>query len=74
MRLLPITGTAARPAIADFLSRIGRRKLVMPTYRALAQTADGLRFAREVFAKARPGLHPITIGSVEATLAAKPVS
>ena len=47
--------TAARPAIADFLSRIGRRKLVMPTYRALAQTSDGLRFAREVFAKARPG-------------------
>ena len=66
--------TAARPAIADFLSRIGRRKLVMPTYRALAQTADGLRFAREVFAKARPGLHPITIGSVETALAAKPAS
>jgi aminopeptidase N len=66
--------TAARPAIADFLSRIGRRKLVMPTYRALAQTSDGLRFAREVFAKARPGLHPITIGSVEAVLAAKPAA
>jgi leukotriene-A4 hydrolase len=63
---------AARPAIADFLSQIGRRKLVMPTYRALAETPDGLRFAREVFAKARPGLHPITIGSVEATLADKP--
>jgi aminopeptidase N len=66
--------TAARPAIADFLSRIGRRKLVMPTYRALAQTPDGLRFAREVFAQARPGLHPITIGSVEQVLAAKQVS
>jgi hypothetical protein len=66
--------TAARPAIADFLSRIGRRKLVMPTYRALAQTPDGLRFAREVFARARPGLHPITIGSVEAVLAVKQAS
>ena len=65
---------AARPAIADFLSRIGRRKLVIPTYRALAQTPDGLRFAREVFAKARPGLHPITVGSVEAALADKPAS
>ena len=63
---------AARPAIADFLSRIGRRKLVMPTYRALAQTPDGLRLARDVFAMARPGLHPITIGSVEVALAEKP--
>ena len=66
--------TAARPAIADFLARIGRRKLVMPTYKALAATPDGLAFAREVFAKARPGLHPITIGSVEAALADKPAT
>jgi hypothetical protein len=63
---------AARPAIAEFLSRIGRRKLVMPTYNALAKTADGQAFARGVFARARAGLHPITIGSVEAALADKP--
>ena len=60
--------TAARPAIADFLGRIGRRKLIMPTYGALAATPDGLAFAKVVFAKARPGYHPITIGSVEQTL------
>ena len=62
--------TAARPAIAEFLGHIGRRKLIMPTYGALAATPDGLVFAKEVFAKARPGYHPITIGSVEETLAA----
>ncbi|OGT56148.1 MAG: aminopeptidase [Gammaproteobacteria bacterium RIFCSPHIGHO2_12_FULL_63_22] len=61
--------TTARPAIADFLSRIGRRKLIMPTYAALAQTPDGLAFAQGVFEKARPGYHPITTGSVEQTLA-----
>ena len=61
---------AARPAIADFLGRIGRRKLIMPTYGALAATPDGLAFAKEVFAKARPGYHPITIGSVDKTLSA----
>jgi hypothetical protein len=66
--------TPARPAIAVFLSQIGRRKLVMPIYRALAQTPDGLRFGRDVFAKARPGLHPITVGSVETALADKPAS
>ena len=61
--------TTARPAIADFLSRIGRRKLIMPTYAALAQTPDGLAFAKGVFETARPGYHPITTGSVEQTLA-----
>ena len=60
---------AARPAIAAFLGEIGRRKLIMPTYGALAATPDGRAFAEEVFAKARPGYHPITIGSVEKTLA-----
>ncbi len=60
---------AARPSMAAFLERIGRRKLIMPTYGALAATPDGLAFAQEVFAKARPAYHPITIGSVEQTLA-----
>lgn len=55
----------ARPAIAQFLQRIGRRKLIMPTYEALVKTTDGLAFAKEVFAKARSGYHPITTGSVE---------
>jgi leukotriene-A4 hydrolase len=61
----------ARPAMAEFLSKVGRRKLVMPIYSALAKTPEGLTFAREIFAKARPALHPITIGSVEAALAVK---
>jgi leukotriene-A4 hydrolase len=59
----------ARPAIADFLKRIGRRKLVMPTYEALAASDEGRAFARKVFAEARPGYHPITVGAVEAALA-----
>lgn len=58
----------ARPAIAEFLQRIGRRKLIMPTYQALAATSDGHAFAQEVFAKAKPGYHPITTGSVESVL------
>ncbi|MBB5208137.1 M1 family metallopeptidase [Chiayiivirga flava] len=62
----------ARPAIAQFLQRIGRRKLVMPTYEALVATPDGKEFARQVFEKAKPGYHPITTASVEALLAKKP--
>ena len=60
---------AARPPMAKFLESIGRRKLVMPIYGALVATPDGLAFAKEVFAKAKPGYHPITIGSVEQKLA-----
>jgi aminopeptidase N len=67
----------ARPAIAAFLERIGRRKLIMPIYEELVKTPDGLAFAKEVFAKARPGYHPITTASVQDTIAkaeAKPAS
>jgi len=66
---------AARGEMGKFLERVGRRKLIMPTYKALTATPDGLAFARQVFARARPGYHPITTGSVEQAIAeAAPVS
>ncbi len=58
----------ARPAIEAYLIKIGRRKLIMPTYNALAKTDEGRAFAQAVFAKAKPGYHPITVGSVEQAL------
>src|SRR5690606_997365 len=61
---------AADEAMAAFMQRVGRRKLIMPIYFALVQTPEGLAFAKDVFAKAEPGYHPITSGSVEATIAA----
>jgi leukotriene-A4 hydrolase len=59
----------AYPAIADFVRTIGRRKLIMPTYEALAATGAGLEFAKEQLAAARPGYHPITTASVEKVIA-----
>ncbi len=65
----------ANDAIAAFLQRIGRRKLIMPTYEALVRTQDGLALAKSVFEKARPGYHPITTGSVQKLIeAAKPTA
>jgi leukotriene-A4 hydrolase len=58
----------ARPAIAEFLKRIGRRKLILPIYEALSHTDEGREFARKVFAEAKPGYHPITTSAVEAAL------
>jgi len=59
----------ARPAMSLFLRKIGRRKLIMPTYEALVQSEEGLAFATQIFAMSRAGYHPITAGSVEAVLA-----
>ncbi|MCX7556329.1 M1 family metallopeptidase [Xanthomonadaceae bacterium JHOS43] len=75
MRWFPLTVRSgyfeARPAMAEFLQRVGRRKYVLPVYQALAATKEGREFAREVFAQARPGYHPITTTSVEVVLGDK---
>ncbi len=60
---------AAREDMGKFLERVGRRKLILPVYKALVATPDGLAFAEQVFAKAKPATHPITAGSVEAIIA-----
>jgi aminopeptidase N len=59
----------ARPAMSLFLRKIGRRKLVMPTYEALVLTEDGRTYANQIFTLAKPGYHPITSTSVAALLA-----
>ncbi|TDK22748.1 M1 family peptidase [Luteimonas aestuarii] len=59
----------ANDAAVAFVERIGRRKLIVPVYEALVQTEPGLALAREAFARARPGYHPITTGSVERIIA-----
>lgn len=60
--------TQANEALAAFTERVGRRKLIMPIYTALVQTEPGLALAKEIFARARPGYHPITTASVEAVI------
>lgn len=52
--------------LAAFLNRVGRMKLVLPVYKALAASSRPL--AEELFANARPGYHPITTAAVERLL------
>ncbi len=61
----------ARPQIATFIQRIGRRKLILPIYEALAKTDEGKQFAIGVFEKAKAGYHPLTRGSVAKVLGIK---
>ncbi len=58
----------AYPKMEEFLIRVGRRKLIMPTYMALVATSEGTEVARRVLEEARPGYHPITTASVERLL------
>ena len=55
----------ANEAAGAFIERVGRRKLILPIYAELVKTPEGLAFAKAAFAKAKPGYHPITTGSVQ---------
>jgi hypothetical protein len=59
---------AADNRLESYLTLIGRRKLVLPLYRALAETPDGRRRALATYAKARPFYHPITVDSIDRLL------
>jgi leukotriene-A4 hydrolase len=57
--------------LETYLTTIGRRKLVLPLYKALLAAGDeGRRRAQDVYAKARGGYHPITVESVDRLLEA----
>ncbi len=56
-------------AAAEHMTRIGRLYLTTPVYRAFARTPEGLAFAKQTYAKARSGYHPMTQQAVERILA-----
>lgn len=72
MRWYPLTirsgYEAARPAMREFLLKIGRRKLIQPIYEALVGSEEGRAFAKAVYKEARPGYHPIARRSIERML------
>jgi len=60
--------TAANPELERFLMTVGRQKYLKPLYEALAKTPEGKQFARKVYARARPGYHPIAQTTVDRIL------
>jgi aminopeptidase N len=59
------------PAMSKYLISIGRRKLIVPLYKALAETPEGKAWALEVYAKARPGYHGLAQGTIDGVLKGK---
>jgi len=55
----------ALPRLEEFLVSIGRRKYIKPLYEELVRTPEGLARARAVYARARPGYHPIAVDTVD---------
>ncbi|WP_293749661.1 leukotriene A4 hydrolase C-terminal domain-containing protein [uncultured Paraglaciecola sp.] len=49
----------------DYLTSIGRNKLVKPLYKALSQTPEGKVMAQKAFAEAKAGYHPLTVKTNE---------
>jgi len=56
------------PAMSEYLIAIGRRKLIVPLYKELAQTEQGKAWALKVYQKARPGYHGLAQGTVDGIL------
>ena len=59
---------AVWPAAAEHMTRVGRLILTTPIYQALARTPEGLAYAKQVYAKAKPGYHLMTRQAVEKVL------
>jgi len=57
---------SARSRLEDYLVSIGRRKLIVPLYKALMKSDAGAKFAKRVYATARPGYHPLAQGTIDA--------
>jgi leukotriene-A4 hydrolase len=55
----------AYPRLEEYLTSIGRQKLIKPLYEELVKTPGGKERALKIYAKARPGYHPIAQTSVD---------
>jgi len=62
----------AVPTLERFLTSMGRRKFVLPLFTSLMAEGDwGRPLATSIYARARPGYHPVTSASVD-TLVGRP--
>ena len=59
--------TPAYDELEKFLTSVGRRKFVAPLYEAMVAT-NQIPLAKSIYAKARPGYHAVTVGTVDEIL------
>jgi leukotriene A-4 hydrolase/aminopeptidase len=57
--------TQAYPQMDKFMMTVGRRKFIVPLYKALMQTPDGKARAKDIYHKARPNYHPVATSTLD---------
>ncbi len=60
--------TAVEHAVARFLARVGRRKFLVPIYKALIASKNGMEKAKAIYEKARPNYHFVAVNTLDALL------
>jgi len=55
----------AYPRLEEYLTAIGRRKLIKPLYDELVKTPEGRERAMAIYRKARPTYHPIAVTTLD---------
>ncbi|HET9473790.1 MAG TPA: leukotriene A4 hydrolase C-terminal domain-containing protein, partial [Steroidobacteraceae bacterium] len=55
----------AWPRLENYLTTIGRRKLIKPLYEDLMKTTAGAQRARAIYARARANYHPIAVATLD---------
>lgn len=65
MHVVPSSWEPGYPALEGFLTRQGRRKFLKPLYEAMMANPATQDLARRIYAKARPGYHPISTATVD---------
>ncbi|MDO8626271.1 MAG: leukotriene A4 hydrolase C-terminal domain-containing protein [Candidatus Magasanikbacteria bacterium] len=55
-------------AVEKLVSEVGRMKYILPIYKAMAKTPNGVAWARRVFNAVKAGYHPIATAQVERIL------
>ena len=60
--------TAAYGNMQNFLIGVGRRKFILPIYKALIKTAEGKKLAQEIYKKARPNYHSVAYRTIDELL------
>jgi len=63
---------AGFPALEKFLTSQGRRKFVAPLYTDLAKTDWGKKMALDIYRRARPTYHSVSVGTIDKALGLTP--
>ncbi len=61
----------AFPEMETFMMSVGRRKFILPLYKALAKTEEGKKLALEIYSKARPNYHAVAANTIDELLGIK---